>query len=184
MKQCIRFTTVLLCLLSSLSVWGGSAVSEGYVASEIEMLAGRVTISIPKAFMVMSDEIVEIKYPRSKRPTEVFSDESTQVNLVLNYTHHPISIVDLIENHQRFSDMFCRFHPLAEWKRDEIIEQNGHTFIVFELITPAIDTQIHNIIYVTSMDDRLLLASFNTTTEKAAEWLSQGQEMMQSLTIK
>ncbi len=178
MKQLIRFITVLFYLLSSLSVWGGSSFSE------TEVLAGKVSISIPDAFMVMPDDMVDIKYPRSKRPTEVFSDQSTQVNLVLNYTGHPISERDLVENHQRFSDMFCNFHPLAEWKRDEIIEQNGHPFIVFELITPAIDTQIHNIIYVTSVDNRLLLASFNTTIEKATEWLPEGQKMMRSLKIK
>ncbi len=177
MKQFSIVIAILSCIFFSLSVWADVAVAR-------EMLAGKVTLSVPDALKEMPDNMIKIKYPRSKRPTEVLSDESTQVNLVLNYTEHRISEQDLVENHKRFSEMFCRFYPLAEWKRDEIIEQYDHPYIVLELITPAIDTPIHNIIYITSVDNRLLLASFNTTIEKADEWLFQGQKMMQSLKVQ
>ena len=75
-------------------------------------------------------------------------------------------------------------YPSATWLRDEVIVQNGKTFMVMELITPAIDTKIHNIMYGTSVDGRFLLAAFNTTTEQADEWLPIGKRIMTSLSIK
>lgn len=79
--------------------------------------------------------------------------------------------------------MFHDRYPTAQWVRDGVVEQNGDTFIVMELITPAVDTDIHNIIYGASVDGRFLLAAFNTTVELAGHWLPIGREIMGSLRV-
>jgi hypothetical protein len=56
--------------------------------------------------------------------------------------------------------------------------------MVLELITPAMDTEIHNIMYGTSVDGRFLLAAFNTTIEQSGLWLPVGKNIMSSLSVE
>ena len=132
----------------------------------------------------MPKDILELKYPASRRPTEVLSDKTGGVTLAFNHTNNPMLPSQVSEAHVAISQMFHNMYPSAKWIRDEVINQNGNAFMVMELITPAIDTQIHNIMYGTSVDGRFLLAAFNTTVEQSGKWLPIGKQIMGSLSIK
>ncbi|EHA1127847.1 hypothetical protein FG475_22895 [Vibrio navarrensis] len=176
MKDLVRKSVLLIGLVLSFASQANDLVP-------LKMLNGKVTISTPRDFVPMSKEIIEIKYPSSRRPTEVLTEQTTEVTLAFNYTNNKLSKTELSEAHKIFSKSFHNLYPSATWVRDELIQQNGHPFVVLELITPAIDTKIHNIVYATSVDGRLLLVSFNTTVGKAEEWLAQGKQMMKSIVI-
>ncbi len=176
MKYKVKTFVILIGIVFSVMVQANDFVP-------IKALNGKVTIVTPKDFTPMSQESLEIKYPGSRRPTEVLSDKTTQVTLAFNYTNSQMSKAALVSSHTTLSKMFHNLYPSAEWIRDEVIQQNGYPFIVLEVVTPAVDTQIHNIIYATSVDERFLLVSFNTTVEKAQEWLPLGKKMMESLVI-
>jgi len=124
------------------------------------------------------------KYPASRRPTEVLSDKTGGVTLAFNHTANVMKPSQIKAAHVVMSKMFHNMYPSATWIRDEVIVQNGNTFMVLELITPAIDTQIHNIMYGTSVDGRFLLAAFNTTIEQSEVWLPIGKKMMSSLIVE
>lgn len=171
-----KYWTLVLLLLSALT-WAGEL-------EKSEVLGGKVSILVPPDFDPMSEEILEIKYPTSRRPTDVLSDESGAVTIAFNHTNNAMDPSQVRDAHQAISDMFHNLHPSAKWLRDEVVVQNGSTFMVLELITPAIDTKIHNIIYGTSVDDRFLLVAFNTTVEKSEKWVPLGREIMSSLSVE
>ena len=150
---------------------------------EVRLLSDKVTILAPKGFGAMPANLLEIKYPLSSRPTEVLSDSTGGVTLAFNHTENTMQASQVGEAHVAMSHVFHNMYPSATWFRDEIIEQNGRTFMVMELITPAMDTKIHNIMYGTSVDGRLLLAAFNTTIEQSEKWLPIGKKIMSSLTV-
>jgi hypothetical protein len=151
---------------------------------KIEALNGSVSIFAPKEFGPMPKDILEMKYPSSRRPTEVLSDKTGGVTLAFNHTNTPMQASKVREAQAAMSTMFHRMYPSAKWIRDEVIEQNGTVFMVMELITPAMDTQIHNIMYGTSVDNRFLLVAFNTTVELSDKWLPIGKKIMNSLSLK
>jgi len=151
--------------------------------TSIEVLKGKVTLEIPDSFAPMTKEALALKYPSTRRPTEVLSDETGGVSIAFNHTASKVRPSQLKEAHTVLSNTFHNLHPSAKWIRDEVIEQNGSSFIVMELITAAIDTQIHNIMYGTSVDGRLLFVAFNTTLEQSEHWLPIGQRIMSSLSI-
>ena len=169
------------CLFILLVMYGNLFAEE---LTEISALNGKVSILAPQDFGVMPSDILEIKYPASRRPTEVLSDNTGGVTLAFNYTANPMKPSQVKVAHKSISKMFHNLYPSATWIRDEVIEQNGHTFMVMELITPAIDTKIHNIMYGTSVDNRFLLAAFNTTIEQSDKWLPVGKKIMESLSVK
>ncbi len=151
---------------------------------KVQALNGKVSIVAPKDFGIMPDHILEVKYPLNRRPTEVLSDERGLVSLAFNHTQNAMKPSEVKNAHAELSKMFHNLYPSATWFRDELIEQNGSTFMVLELITPGIDTKIHNIIYGTSVDGRFLLVAFNTTIEKSEKWLPIGKNIMSSLSVK
>lgn len=152
--------------------------------TKVNALGGKVSILAPKGFGPMSQELINFKYPSSQRPTEVLSDSTGEVSLAFNYTANPIHPSQIKEAHASFSNMFRNIYPTAKWVRDEVSQQNGTSFIVMEFVAPALDMDIHNIIYATSVDGRLLLAAFNTTVRKADEWLPAGKEIMASIVVR
>lgn len=163
------------------ALMGMTSLAEEMVTKTV--LKGKVSILAPKSFSAMPKELIEIKYPGSRRPTEVFSNEDGSVSLAFNHTSSAMSQDQVVEAHKAMSQMFHRMHPTATWIRDETFEKDGKNFLAMELVTPAIDTDIHNIIYGTSVDGTFLLIAFNCTKEESDKWLAIGKKMMNSFKI-
>ncbi len=168
--------------LSLLLIISCNAFAEELI--NIDALNGKLSILAPANFGPMTKDILEIKYPMSRRPTEVLSNETGSGTLAFNHTNNAMKPSQVVEAHASISKMFHNLYPSAKWIRDEVIQQSGSDFMVMELITPAIDTEIHNIIYGTSVDGRFLLAAFNTTIAASKEWLPIGKKIMASINVK
>jgi len=167
-----------------LLVFAFSAPAYTQELAEVTTLSGKVSLKVPKMFSPMSKETLDIKYPATQRPTEVLSDSTSGVSIAFNHTKSRMQPDQIEEGYKSISKMFHNLYPSAKWIRNETITQNGSKFMVLELVTPAIDTKIHNIMYGTSVDGRFLLVAFNTTEEQAEDWLPVGEKIMQSIKIK
>ena len=171
----IYFNLILTLFLSSYSF-----------AEDIEkktVLNGKLEILAPKNFKLMSKAMLEIKYPNSRRPTEVLCNSSGSVSLAFNFTNNKLLKKDIKAAHIQFSKLFHNLYPSAKWLRDEIAVKGGNKFIILEMITPAVDTKIHNIMYVASVDDKMLFVSFNFIIEETKKWLPIGQKIIQSINV-
>lgn len=144
---------------------------------------GQLTMLIPVGFEPMSEELLSFKYPHERRPTLVFTNPSGSVNVALNHTQNRMLDDQVPEFHPVMDLMFRRLYPSAEWNRSEAGERNGMRYSTLDLITPAIDTEIRNIMLAVSLDDRLLLVSFNCTRELEAQWAPLGQQIIDSISI-
>ena len=148
------------------------------------LLDGQLELKVPKAFEIMSEEIMKVKYPSNQRPTLVFTNESGGINVALNLTTNPAS-QELMEPYvENFVKTFKTTYPTAEWKDSGIKEINGKKVGYLKLITPAVDTKIYNLIFFTDLNDKLLLCTFNCTEESIEEWKDTGDEIMNSLKLK
>lgn len=148
------------------------------------LLNGKVTLLLPKEFKPMSEEMLKVKYPSERRPTLVFSNERGSVNLALNHTRNSLPADRLAAFHKGMETTFKRLYPSAKWFRSERVNLNGREFFVMEFRTPAIDTEVRNLMAGTSLDGRLLLFSFNVTKELEKEWLNAGTRMIESIKVK
>lgn len=175
MKSLISFIACLTLLLS-FNAWSGEF-------KETSALNNKVSLVVPAAFKPMSQEAISVKYLHSRRPTEVISDDTHGVSIAFNHTQNPMEPEQLDEAQRVMSKVFHNLYPSAEWIREGLISQNGSKFLVFEMITPAMDTKIHNIMYGTSVDGRFLLVAFNTTVEQSEEWLPIGKKVMESIEV-
>ncbi len=148
------------------------------------LLGGMVEMLVPTAFQPMPEEILKLKYPMERRPTLVLSNNVGSVSLALNHTRDRLPSTELAEAHRAFDRMFRNMYPSAHWFRSELASLNGRQFVVLELRTPAIDTEVRNLMVATSVDERLLLITVNMTKELEGAWLDVANRMIRSIVVK
>lgn len=148
------------------------------------LLNDKVELKIPIEFGVMSEELMKLKYPSERRPALVYTNETGGINIALNLTQHQASQQLIPSFKDNFVQTFKGLYPSAEWKDSGVTTINGREVGYLELVTPAIDTEIYNLIFFTDLDGKLLLCTFNCTQKSIDEWAPTAKEIMNSLKIK
>jgi hypothetical protein len=175
---------VAIALACFLLVGGTPPQAETIQLETRNLLDGKIQMLIPTYFGPMSEELIRVKYPMERRPTIVLSNELGTVNIAVNHTTSVMSLKDLDETHRTFERMFRNLYPSATWYRSERTTLNGQECFILELLTPAIDTEIHNIIIVSSLESRMLIIATNLTKELVDKWLPITQKMIESIKFK
>lgn len=150
----------------------------------ISILNDEVSIQIPKDFDIMPEALLKSKYPSERRPTLVYSNDSGGINVAFNLTQNKAN-QSLIETYTDvFENSFKNMFPSAVWKNIGTKEINGRAVGYLELITPAIDTEIYNLMFFTDLNGQLLLCTFNCTIKDMEDWVDTAHKIMHSLQLK
>ncbi|MEG0258730.1 MAG: hypothetical protein RR651_02560, partial [Lysinibacillus sp.] len=86
------------------------------------VLEGKFTLRMPKLFSIMSPELASIKYPSEQRPTVIYTDESTTINLAFNLTTTALTETGVAEFQEAMIDVLEQTQPSAEWLDKDLIE--------------------------------------------------------------
>lgn len=144
---------------------------------------GKYNLFIPDGFTLMDEEAKALKYPMGNRPAIVYTNESGSVNLALNHTQNAASQSDLPKFMEVLAGQF-KGVPDIKWKRKEITKINGRDFIIMEFETPAVTGErMYNLMFITDLEGRLLMNSFNCKASEYADWESQAQQILNSLKV-
>jgi hypothetical protein len=145
--------------------------------------SNRFEIAMCKNLDHMSQPLFELKYPfENFSSTHAYSNEDGTVTLLISPREEKADQKDLPNYQQTFTSNFAN-NPSIDFKRCEIKKIDSRDFIIVEMITPAVDSQIYNLMYVTSVEGKLLVCTFNCTLDKLAEWQPIGEKMLNSITI-
>ena len=174
--------TVLLACLLSLTVSAARA-QDSIPLVQRTALAGKVSLLVPEAFGPLKPEIMDVKYRREGRPTEVLANERGTISIAFGHTPHALSPAQVRHIHPLMERQFKTTYPTARWNRSELVEREGRTYFLLDFWAPALDTDIRNIMLGTSVDGRFLLVSFNVTRELEKEWGARGERIMSSVRV-
>jgi hypothetical protein len=174
MKYFLLFCFVILSL---------PAISE-VEFKEQSFFENKLTMKVPTEFEPMSNELKQIKYPSERRPPLVLTDETSQINLALNWTENKAEQKDLEALKNALIRSLSSVHPKAQWEGEGIIDVNGKKFGYLELVSQAIDTKIYNLMYFTDLEGRFFIMSFNCTEKFISEWKPTAKEIMNSVMVK
>jgi hypothetical protein len=143
----------------------------------------KVEINIPKDFEIMSEELMKVKYPSERRPTLVYSNESGGINVAFNLTQNQANQKLIPAYKDNLVQTLKNTYPSAEWKDSGVKTINGRDIGYLELLTPALDTAIYNLMFFTDLEGKLLLCTFNCTKKNINEWEPVAKIIMNSLKI-
>lgn len=164
-------------------VWFATTTSKIELEKRL-LLDEKVEILLPTDFELMSEDLLNLKYPFERRPTLVYTDETGGINVAFNHTPSKLTQPEIELFQKQFVGMLSKAHPSAKWKDSGVKEINGRKVGFLELITPAIDTDIYNLMFFTDLEGRMLLCTFNCVVKKHKAWLEPAQQIMHSLVIR
>lgn len=147
------------------------------IETQYEMFDG-FKIKIPSEFKIMSDEIVNIKYPNGNAPSLVYTNDKTTINvaLVMNDVAMKNSqIEEYVKTMESTYKNYSKDVKLNFWER------NNHKIGEMEFTTEGSDTEIYNHIIVFSVNDKLRLVNFNCTKEQMSEWKEVSKFIVNSI---
>lgn len=143
----------------------------------------RVSVLIPKDFTLMSREMIKVKYPqKANRPLEVFTNADASINIVFDHTQDKATQEQLPEFKKVFQQQFAS-NASIDYRKGEIRKINGRDFIIIEMVTPIPGDKIYNLMFITSLDGRLLLGTFNCTGPYIKEWQPIAEKIANSIKV-
>lgn len=147
------------------------------------VLSGKATMLIPGAFKMMSARMLASKYQKiGHQPTEVYTNETGTINVALNHTQNKADEKDLPSVKKIMESQFNQ--PSVKFIRSSMQEINYRKYIRLEFVTSATDSEIYNLLQITSFEGRLTMFTFNCTENYRKDWERFGKEIMQSIVMK
>jgi hypothetical protein len=135
---------------------------------QLVFAGGRVSLDLPAGFTRMSQELIDTKYPRGSAPEHAFSNAATTVSLAGGYTANAGLTRERLPEFREFMESNLeRTIPGLRWISRGIVDIAGWPWIRLELLSNAIDTEIHNVMLMTELDGGMAGVNFNATV---GEW--------------
>lgn len=150
---------------------------------EKKVLMGKLSVLLPETFRLMNIQEIKSKYPNGNPPTEVYTSTDLSANIGFNYTSNQLKDDQVIQAFPQIVKQFETLYPSAKWYRKEVAKINGKNFIFIELMIPSIGSNYYNFMSFTSVNDRLLISSFNCPASKQLEWNTTAYNIMKSIVV-
>lgn len=143
-----------------------------------------ISISLPKEFDSMNPEYVKFKYPSENRPNIIISDINAVFSFTFSLTNSLLNESEIEEFKNNMKKLLGRMNGSILFKSDGIIEINNKACGFLEFISPAIDTDIYNLMYFVSYKEKALLVGFSCPKEDSLIWEEIAKAIFRTLTIK
>ncbi|GKX61160.1 hypothetical protein [Leminorella grimontii] len=121
-----------------------------------------ISLNIPKGFTLMDDEMRKTKYPYEGGPSIVFSDATRDINIAINAGAVPMSVEQVNDYKIAVTSAMSSYQASAE----SVTIDGGRKAWIIGVTSKAMDTDIRNIIMVTSFRDKLTIVAFNCPQEQ------------------
>lgn len=145
------------------------------------VMDGKISFRMPKLFSIMPAELASLKYPSERRPNIIYTDESSTINLAFNKTSHSLPDEGVAEFQGNMIDVLEQAQPAAQWFDTDVIKIDDKTVGFIEVMTPAIDGEIFNLMFFVSIDEKALIGTFNCTEEDTETWRPIARAMMETM---
>jgi len=141
-------------------------ISAASIAKEINIGLTGISFDAPDDFSPLSQEVIDAKWPQKRAPKWVVGNDSASTTIAYDLKPNDISNAPLEDFMNYFKTTFDRVIPGIAWKERKIIELSGKKWIFLEMTSKAIDTDIYNIMLLTSYGNEMLIFNFNSTKEE------------------
>ncbi|MCD2425921.1 hypothetical protein LQ567_24270 [Niabella pedocola] len=146
----------------------------------VSIYGGKIKVSVPVSFTEMSVDRIAVKYPNAgNRPDLAYANRKGNVNIAFTYTAMPMEQNDLNQVRDRLALQLQSTNPTNF--RSRIEEINSSYYVVFEFESLAKDARIYNLMFLTDVDGKLLLGTFNCVDALKSEWQLRAKEILSSI---
>jgi hypothetical protein len=136
----------------------------------------KLSIEIPDSLTPMSEEMAKIKYPSENRPQVIYGDEKGKASLGITAGRNPLPANKLDAFKNMMLKMLESLKPKAE-----AVTVDGHKGWLLTFRSQAADTEILNMMLITSQDNKAVQITFNMTKDLVEQYQEAAKASLLSL---
>lgn len=153
-------------------------IEKGYIIVKYEKLLleekklyeGKLKIILPKDFDLMSDDLLNSKYPSNEELDYVYTSEDTTVNFNFSLEEGEVLNEEVEEIRDIILNEFRRMYPHSKMEDIKIIEKEDKKIGTFSFIANVIDGELFNKMYFIPLKMGLLILTFSCDIFQKKEW--------------
>ncbi|MEM9282338.1 MAG: hypothetical protein AAGA96_10955 [Verrucomicrobiota bacterium] len=158
-------------------------ISTRMLAEPIQVAGTAVTFDPPNGFAPLSQEIIAIKWPTDRAPAYAIGNPSGSTTVAYDLKPNRLPQEALPDVQKSFTQLFERMVPGIIWKKNELIEHSGQRWLMMEMTSNAVDTDIYNIMLITGFDGKMLVFNFNSTREDFPRYEAELRKSLNSIKL-
>jgi hypothetical protein len=165
-------------------------INNGYIVieetrisfDEREIIDGKLYMTIPSDFELMPLELAKFKYPNENRPDIIFTNEEGSININFALTGDDLKNEEVEDAKNYLQEVMSKMNPSSKIISNSVIEEETRIGY-FDFISPAIDGEIYNLMFLFSLDGEFVLGTFNCMDFDMAGWLEIAGQMIRSIRV-
>lgn len=142
-----------------------------------------MTFETPNGFKPLSKELIALKWPTNRAPAYAVGTPSGSTTVAYDLKPHRITQDAIADVQKSFTKLLERMIPGIEWKKNEIIEHSGQKWVLMEMTSNAVDTDIYNILLMTGFDGKMLVFNFNSTKKDFPKYEAELRKSLKSVKL-
>lgn len=141
----------------------------------------KIKIVLPEKYDHMKEEYVKIKYPSENRPQVIISDEDGTISFMFNITGAGVKEEELEEFRDSMKKFLGNLNGSIIFKESSMEKINGKSIGCIEFISPAMDSEIYNLMWFASFEGKAVIIGFNCIKEMSSTWKNIAKAVIRTL---
>lgn len=137
---------------------------------EREIYKNQMWMWIPDKFSLLSREFVKIKYPSESRPEIIYANSDTTVNITFSHKQEKLAAGQGAEVLDDLGHVLRHLYPTCKIFYQDSVQAGGNEVAWMDFVTPAMDSEIYNMMFVTQLKGRLLIGTCNCLDSDREDW--------------
>ena len=161
----LRLARRLFCLAAA------AALAMPALAADIETPTGTFRFDPPPGYTELSAQEIDAKFGRNgRKPIKAFGNASRASTVSVTWSQQKLTQADLPKFKQAMEELLPRLTPGLVFNDRQLRTIGARQWIYLDSTVPAVDTSIHNLMYLSDLGGHMIGENFNATV---AEFASQ-----------
>ncbi len=138
--------------------------------AEREIIKKKFWIWLPENFTLMSRQLAKMKYLNENRPEIIYMNEMGDVNIAFSHKKDNIQDGQEVQMRDLVEQIILRLYPSSQTIEKQICQIGEKQVAWFDFISPALDADVYNLMFFSSIGKRLFVGSCNCTKQDQDVW--------------
>ena len=152
-----------------------------YGFQRVLILDDAVSIIVPDSFNEMTAEAAKLKYPSEYRPQYILTSDDGLLNMAFSLLDYPLANSQIDEKVGELRTGIKRINPAFVFLTEKVETLHDRRIGCFDYNSYAFDGDAYHLMFVTNIDNNMLLGTFNCPIEQCQEWKTLVAQMALSI---
>jgi hypothetical protein len=135
-------------------------------------------VTLPSEFGLMDLDTAKLKYPNEDRPGVIYADGEGATTYNFSFRDEEMDDGETEEVRDAILAVMKRLNPSYGFMAVGVTRAEGTRIGFFDFVSPAVDSDVYNLLFIFSLRGRLVLGSFNCLHADMAAWTEVNEQVL------